>query len=222
MKKLPVRYDILHCLRKKKGSIRTRQFYGVRRWKRVAAVITLSLMFSMLLSSCATAPSNPDNLCSVFAQKRGWKKHAERAQDKWGSSVPVMMAIMHQESRYVDNARPPRKRFLGIPLWRISSSYGYAQAKDSTWKWYKDSTGRRWADRDDFDDAIDFIGWYNRQTNKQNGIALTDTYSLYLAYHEGHGGFRSGSYKQKEWLLNVAAKVRDRANLFSRQLRSCK
>jgi len=190
--------------------------------KRVLTSCVLPLLCIMCLVSCVSPPSNPENLCSIFDQKRSWRKHAERAQRQWGSPVPVMMAIMYQESRFVDDARPPRRRFLGIPLWRKSSSYGYAQAKDGTWGWYKDSTGKRWADRDDFDDAIDFIGWYNRQTKKQNGIALTDTYSLYLAYHEGHGGFRSGSYKKKAWLLNVAASVRERASRYSQQLNACR
>lgn len=189
--------------------------------------ICLWVTLSLLLGACATAPpSNPDNLCSIFDEKDGWfggwYQDAQRSERRWGSPIPVMMAIMYQESRYVDDAKPPRKRFLGIPLWyRISSSYGYSQAKDDTWRWYERSVGRN-ADRDDFDDAIDFIGWYNRQSNRENGISITDTYSLYLAYHEGHGGYRSGSYRNKDWLLKVAASVRDRASRYSQQLSSCK
>lgn len=178
------------------------------------------------MAGCVSPPSNPDNICSIFDEKsgwfRGWYKDAKDSERRWGSPVPVMMAIMYQESRFVDDARPRRARVLGIPMWwRISSSYGYSQAKDDTWRWYERSVGRN-ADRDDFDDAIDFIGWYNRQSHETNGIALTDTYSLYLAYHEGHGGYRSGSYKNKDWLLGVAASVRDRAAKYSAQLSSCK
>lgn len=183
--------------------------------------IVILCLTALLMSSCATPPSNPENLCSIFTQKRGWHKDALRAEKRWGSSPAVMMAIMYQESRYIDDAKPPRKRFLGIPLWRVSSSYGYSQAKDGTWDWYERSVGRN-GDRDDFDDAIDFIGWYNKQSNQMNGIALTDPYSLYLAYHEGHGGYRAGSYRQKAWLLDVAGSVRDRAARYGQQLRSCK
>ena len=180
----------------------------------------------MLFQSCASAPSNPHNLCSIFAEKRSWLgswyEDAKKSERRWGSPIPVMMAIMFQESSYIDDARPRRARFLGIPLWwRISSAYGYSQAKTDTWHWYERSVGRN-ADRDDFDDAIDFIGWYNRQSYEQNGIALNDSYALYLAYHEGHGGYRAGSYNSKQWLLDVAASVRDRANTYSQQLSSCK
>ncbi len=76
--------------------------------------------------------------------------------------------------------------FWVFPLWRKSSSYGYAQAKDETWRWYERSIGKN-RDRDDFSDAIDFIGWYNNQSVRTLGISRTDTFSLYLAYHEGHG-----------------------------------
>ena len=185
---------------------------------------TAALLFALTtLAACANRPpDNPADLCSIFQQKRGWEKHARRAEQRWGSSDPTMMAIMKQESAFIDNARPPRMRFLGIPLWwRKSSSYGYSQAKDATWRWYERSVGRN-ADRDDFDDAIDFIGWYNHQSHRTNGIAKHDTYSLYLAYHEGHGGYRKKSYRNKQWLLKVAARVRDQAARYQKQYARCR
>jgi len=188
---------------------------------RISVRLFMALLLSMAIVGCSSAPpSNPNDICSIFKQKRGWKKHAKRAEKRWGSPVPVMMAIMKQESSFVDDAKPGRVRFLGLPLWRKSSAYGYSQAKDGTWRWYEKSVGRN-GDRDDFDDAIDFIGWYNHQSNKANGISKSDTYSLYLAYHEGHGGYRSGSYKKKKWLTGVAAKVRDQAARYSAQYKKC-
>lgn len=184
------------------------------------------LILVLFVQGCVSPPSNPHNLCSIFDEKTrwfgSWYEDAKKSETRWGSPIPVMMAIMYQESRFVDDARPRRVRFLGVPLWwRISSSYGYSQAKTDTWRWYERSVGRN-ADRDDFDDAIDFIGWYNRQSYEQNGISLSDTYSLYLAYHEGHAGYRAESYKNKDWLIDVAASVRDRANTYNQQLSSCK
>jgi len=188
---------------------------------RISVRLFMALLLSMAIVGCSSAPpSNPNDICSIFKQKRGWKKHAKRAEKRWGSPVPVMMAIMKQESSFVDDAKPGRVRFLGLPLWRKSSAYGYSQAKDGTWRWYEKNVGRN-GDRDDFDDAIDFIGWYNHQSNKANGISKSDTYSLYLAYHEGHGGYRSGSYKKKKWLTGVAAKVRDQAARYSAQYKKC-
>ncbi len=91
----------------------------------------------------------------------------------------------------------------------------------STWKSYKRSAGRYGADRDDFADAIDFIGWYNDQSNRRSGIARNDAYRLYLAYHEGQGGYNRGTYRNKQWLINVARKVQRRASTYRQQLLAC-
>jgi hypothetical protein len=185
--------------------------------------ISMLGMFSVL-AACATAPPKDlDNVCAIFDDKKGWYKDARAAEKAWGTSIPVMMAIVHQESRFVANAKPPRKRILGfIPGARPSNSYGYSQALASTWKSYERSAGRYGADRDKFSDAIDFVGWYNHQSYKRNGIARNDGYHLYLAYHEGHGGYERGSYKSKAWLQGVARKVSDRAARYDRQLASCR
>lgn len=177
----------------------------------------------LLLGGCATAtPDNVDNVCSIFEQHSSWYKKAARSRDKWGSPIPVMMAIMHQESRFVARAKPPRKKIFGfIPGPRPSDSFGYSQALGSTWKAYKRDAGRYGADRDDFGDAIDFIGWYNYQSWKRSGIARNDPYHLYLAYHEGHGGYNRGTYRSKAWLQKVAGKVSRKSQTYQQQLQSC-
>lgn len=181
------------------------------------------LVFSVFVGACtSTPPSNTDNICDIFDEKDDWYDDARKASEKWGTSIPVMMAIMHQESRFRSKARPPRTKILWVfPGPRPSSAYGYSQAKTSTWDWYKDKAGAWGADRDDFDDAIDFIGWYNSVSYKKNGIKRNDTYHLYLAYHEGHGGFNRRTYKKKKWLTDVAHKVSARAKRYDAQLKRC-
>lgn len=184
----------------------------------------LSLAVLLLLAvGCTTSqPSNTENICAIFSEKRGWYDDAADARDEWGSPIAVMMAIMHQESRFDAKAKPPRKKIFGfIPGPRPSDAYGYSQALESTWDGYKRSAGRYGADRDDFGDAIDFIGWYNYQSYKRSGISRSDPYRLYLAYHEGHGGYNRGSYRSKDWLVGVARKVERRAGTFQSQLNSC-
>jgi hypothetical protein len=105
---------------------------------------------------------------------------------------------------------------------RQSSAYGYAQALDGTWDWYRKETGKRGAKRDRFGDAVDFMGWYMNESNKRNGIAKNDAYNQYLAYHDGHTGFRRGTYRRKAWLVRVAGSVQDRAILYSSQLSRCR
>lgn len=188
---------------------------------RFLPVLTTALI-CLLVASCSTSPPrNPANACSVFEEKDDWFDAAKDAEKRWGTPVQVTMAIMYWESRFVDDAKPARKRFLGIPLWRPSSAYGYAQAKDETWDWYRDKSGNFWASRTDFDDAVDFIAWYCHQSHEKLGISKWDTYKQYLAYHEGQGGFARGSYRKKGWLINRAREVEATAQRYATQLNAC-
>ena len=177
----------------------------------------------MLMVSCTSAPpENRENICAIFREKGGWYKDAKASQRRWGTPIPVMMSFIYQESRFQARAKPPRKKIFGIiPGRRPASAYGYAQATNATWDGYKKSTGSWGADRNKFDDAIDFIGWYNDQSYRKNKIQKTDASNLYLAYHEGQGGFAKKSYRGKTWLKNVAKKVADRSSTYAGQLKSC-
>jgi hypothetical protein len=181
------------------------------------------LMFVGFLSGCATSPpSNPNNICNIFDEKPDWYKAAKKSENKWGSPVPVMISIMYQESQFVQKAKPPRTKILWIfPGPRASSAYGFAQVKSDTWDDYQRDAGGIWARRDNFADAVDFIGWYNYQSQKRSKIKLNDGYGLYLAYHEGHGGYNKKTYNSKAWLRATAQKVANRAAEYSRQLKQC-
>lgn len=182
----------------------------------------LCICAALLLAGCATTPpKNPDNICSIFKDKDDWYDAALKSKKRWGTPIHVQMAIMHQESRFIHDAKPPRESFLGIPLWRKSSAYGYAQVKDDTWDWYKEKAGGWGADRDEFEDAIDFVGWYTYTTHKMLGISKWDAKNQYLAYHEGHGGYKRRTYRSKGWLINVANKVDSQARRYSSQLKGC-
>jgi len=191
---------------------------------RLAIVLILSvLLTTALLSACATnPPKDTENLCRIFEEKSRWYKAARKSQDAWGTPIHVQMAIIYQESTFRHDARPPRNKLLGfIPWTRKSDAYGYAQVKDATWDWYREKTGRRFADRDDFDDAIDFVGWYTSYSQQTLGISKWDPYNQYLAYHEGHGGWKRKTWASKDWLVGTARTVEHRAREWGAQLRRC-
>lgn len=190
----------------------------MRRW-----LYLLTMMPLIILAGCAsTPPSTAEDICEIFDEQRGWYRSARRAENRWDISIPVLMAFSFQESSYQSRARPERTRLLGfIPWRRPSTAYGYAQALDGTWQEYQRATGRARARRTNFGDAMDFIGWYNRRAADQLGLPGDDAYSLYLAYHEGPGGFRRGTYRNKTWLQNAARRVQQRASQYERQLQGC-
>ena len=182
------------------------------------------LLGTVLLVGCATSPpANVENACYIFQEKPDWFDASLDVEKRYGLPIQVQLAIMRQESSFKHDAAPPRDTLLGIPMWwRISSAYGYAQAKDSTWDWYKDKTGRWFASRENYADAVDFMGWYTSISQRTLGISKWDAYNQYLAYHEGHGGWKKKSYNKKQWLIGVAKKVERNAQMYGAQLKNCK
>jgi hypothetical protein len=168
-----------------------------------------------------SAPDNLDNACAILDQRPTYLRAFRATERRWGVPIPVQMAIIYQESKFVGNARTPHEYALGIiPLGRQSSAYGYSQALDGTWSEYVRSQGR--GRRDDIFDAADFMGWYMAQTTAELGIPLDDTENQYLAYHEGRTGYARQSYLEKAWLMRVAADLDERAEMYARQLSSCR
>ncbi len=182
--------------------------------------ISTLLLLTLYLSGCATAPpKQPDDICKIFEEKEDWYFDAKDAQEKWGSPKHVLMAMMYQESSFKHDAAPPMEYFLGfIPIGRASDAYGYSQAKTMTWEDYTRETDNGGADRDDFDDAIDFMAWFVWKTHQVNGVSKWDAYAQYLNYHEGWGGFKRGTHNNKKWLLAVANKVKQRAGRYGVQV----
>jgi len=134
----------------------------------------------------------------------------------------VQLAIMYQESHFASDAQPPRDKLFGVVPWvRPTRAYGFAQVKDKTWEWYQLKTGNQNANRNDFNDAIDFIAWYINQSSKHSGIDKSDAHNQYLDYHEGHGGFNKQNYSAKPWLIKIARSVNDNAKRYKRQHKQC-
>jgi hypothetical protein len=185
--------------------------------------LIIGLLLTIPLVGCTTAPpKNTTDICEIFKEKDDWWDAASDMQDKWGTPVHVVMAMMYQESSFKADAAPPMRWFLGfIPYGRASSAYGYSQAKTVTWNDYVRETGNSWSDRDNFDDAIDFMGWFTAKTHRINKVSKWDAKNQYLNYHEGWGGYRNKSYNSKGWLVKVANKVDQRAKTYGQQLRRC-
>lgn len=188
--------------------------------------LILALAAFALLSSCgarySSAPRNLDNACSIVSERPSYLRAFKRTERKYGVPVPVLMAIIYQESKFISNNRPPHRYALGvIPIGRQSSALGYSQALDGTWEEYQRLTGRRSASREKIEDATEFMGWYMTQTVAETGVAINDTRNQYLAYHDGRSGYLRGTWRSKRWLIRIADEVAGRAVTYDRQLKAC-
>ena len=189
-------------------------------------VVGCALIVLLAVGSCASKPKGPpesvDNICTIFAERPEWRATVEASALRWGAPVDVQMAILWQESGFRPKARAPKRYLAGFVPWgRASSAYGYAQAIDGTWDWYRQETGNRGARRSDFEDAADFVGWYMAKTLVLNNVPMRDAYHQYLNYHEGHTGYRRGDWQNKDWLKAAANRVASQAALYRMQLASC-
>jgi len=186
------------------------------------------ILLLVLVASCGgrssgPAPGNLDDACVILKERPQYGRAFRAAERRWGIPVHVQMATIYQESKFDAEARTPFRWTLGvIPMGRMSSAYGYSQALDGTWDEYREETSKYRARRNDIHDATDFMGWYMDKSTEILGISKHDVRSQYLAYHEGRGGYRRGSYRGKAWLLRVADKTAARARTYEAQLRSCR
>ncbi|MES2665357.1 MAG: lytic transglycosylase [Pseudomonadota bacterium] len=182
----------------------------------------------LFLASCGgggnfSAPKDLDDACAIVKQRPQYLSAMRATERKWGIPVHVQMATIYQESKFIGNARTPHRFALGvIPMGRQSTAYGYSQALNGTWEEYQQSERRGGAKRDRISDAADFMGWYMNESTQRLGISRQDAESQYLAYHEGRTGFVSQSYLAKPWLVEVAAGVGARSEMYRAQLQGCR
>lgn len=186
--------------------------------------ILFLLLFCLVLSSCKKEPpQNVENICSIFKQYPKWYWDAQSVEKHWDLPIPVLMAIIYQESKFNASAKPPRRKLLYVIPWtRPTSAYGYSQALKTTWGNYKKNDHHTFVSRDSFSDAADFIGWYSNVAHRKAHISKSNAYQLYLAYHEGIGGYSRRTYLKKKWLIYVAMKVQTRSMVYDSQLKRCK
>ena len=184
--------------------------------------IFTTLLLGLILQSCmATPPQNPDNICLIFEEKKSWYKAVMRSEKRWKIPPYVLMSFVYQESSFQSDAKPERTKLLWVIPWkRKSTAVGYSQALNMTWEDYKEETGNTRANRKNFKDSADFIGWYASK-GYYHGFDRLDARSLYLAYHEGYGGFKKKSYRKKPWLIKVADRVQTRSTKYQQQYWGC-
>jgi hypothetical protein len=191
-------------------------------------LIVVAVVATVVASSCATTPQ-PDSAqiadaCKLLTDNKAWYKSLRASAKEWGAPMGYQLAVIRQESTFDRKAKAPRgeRKWFGLVQGdRLSSAEGYSQALDATWEMYKDKTGNSGADRRNFKDSVDFIGWYFNTTGQRTGVGQYDYKAHYLAYHEGQSGYLQGSWKNKQWLIQTADRVASAAARYEGQISDC-
>ncbi len=179
------------------------------------------LLILLLISACSSIPKNTQNSCEIFEERYLWYKHARASYKKWGAPIYIQLAFIKKESDFNWLAKPPRvKLFKVIPFKRPSSSFGYSQAVEGTWRQYKRETGNKLATRARFKDSVDFIGWYVNKTTTLLKIPKNDAYRQYLAYYNGWGDYKN--YSKDKKAIIYARSVKETASKYRKQLTLCR
>jgi|TARA_B100001964_G_C13949805_1_gene472785 hypothetical protein len=191
-------------------------------FNRIKTNLLYFVIFS-LLTSCATAPKNTQDACSIFSERYFWYKYAKKSSEEYDVPIHIILAFVKKESDFRKWARPARtKLFKIIPYKRPSSSLGYSQAVKKTWELYKKDTNNKFALRTRFKDSVMFVGWFINKTHQVNKIPLNDPYRQYLNYYLGWGSYAKKNYKTHKDAIIFAKAVKKQSNVYRKQLKSCK
>lgn len=176
------------------------------------------VLASLVITSCSekTKVEPKMSACEILNNNPSWGKSLKKAENSYKLPPAFAMGVMYQESRFKSDAKA-----VG------SSAYGYAQAIDSTWKHFQEDVKAN-AKRDNFNDSIQFMGWYMAQLAKSAKLKMTESENLYMAYMLGATGFKrykAGTFKNKAKLVEdkkLAEKVKNFTKLYKSQLKKCK
>ena len=164
-----------------------------------------------------------NNACKMLKENPDWYLSLKASEEKWKTPIHIQLGMIRQESAFKHNAKPKRpNRWHEFGDNFSSTAKGYSQALNGTWDHYLKSTRGALKSRSSFKDATDFIGWYNSKSKNNNNISLDDPKQLYLAYHEGRGGYKRKTYNSKPSLIKVARKVEKQAKDYGWQLKQCR
>jgi len=189
---------------------------------KVTLVIALCSVIYFGFLKASSPPKDQYHICKLFKHHPTWYWAAKDAQKKWDVPISTQMAIIRQESHFRADAQTPRTHLLGFIPWRHeTTASGYTQAVDETWRLYLREEKKRSASRANFANATDFIGWYAHRIHLMTNVMPSDTYAIYLAYHEGVEGFVKRTYEKKSWLKSIARNVSAQANIYHAQLLHC-
>ncbi|WP_286239922.1 hypothetical protein [Neptuniibacter halophilus] len=165
----------------------------------LTAMLTL-----LMLAGCSGSPEKPSHhiqICEELDDEERWLEPVVINQQRYGTPMALSLAL------------------LELPLSDLDKKHVRPRAAD--WDEYRIRSERWDASPYMPEDAVDFIGWFSRQSRDRNGISWDDAASHYLALRLGHGGLHRLEPGQFPELQRQAEAVAQRATRWNRELQGC-
>ena len=181
---------------------------GRRRW--IGAGL-LAALLALLVAACApSVPDRQQDLCAIFQQHPDWYDYAKDAEDEWGVPAPHPHGLRPPRIELPQRcAAAPQVRPLDHPVGpRVFRQGIRAGAGPCLERTTRPSAARSSAAARTWKTPSTSSAGTTTRTSRQLGIAKTDAYNLYLAYHEGprrlperrlEGEAQAAEHRQPGW-----------------------
>lgn len=166
---------------------------------RVFSLIIISLLFTGCFGSGAK-PIEPD-ICEVLDENDEWLQPIADAQSTYGTPVSLTLSLLEQ------------------PLSNLDKHHVLPRTSD--WDEYRVRTENWAASPQNIHDAVDFIGWFSRESVIKNQISWENVSAHYLAYRLGHGGYYRYDVLKYPELQIQAKQVEKRSFRWQQSLQRC-
>ncbi|MFW1677427.1 hypothetical protein ACFVYJ_06540 [Pontibacter sp. JAM-7] len=159
------------------------------------------LLTSLLLTACSSQPIAPPSICDELDDNDEWLQPLLQTRARYGTPVALSLALLEQPLSVTDKAN--------------------VRVRTPDWDEYRVRSENWGADIRSVTDAVDFVGWFSKETVNRNQIGWQDYRQHYLALRLGHGGlvrFQPDKYPE---LDRQAQGVGRQAARWDKELSSC-
>ena len=184
-------------------------------------VISISTLIASL-SGCAPPTDNQANNACEFLSHNPYHLQSIVSVTNDPRTQARILATINIESGHHAYARPVDTWYLKpyIAKRYHSSSQGYAQSTDATWRdasrYYRRSMYRL-----SYYDNLLFIKWYYQTRLRYISKTDMNEENLYLIYHEGPSGYKRYKARQKSVPVRTAKRFSSLSNTMTKELVEC-
>ncbi|MGB0206143.1 MAG: hypothetical protein ACPF9K_14030 [Neptuniibacter sp.] len=164
---------------------------------------SLFLLVAASLSGCFGSGSKSEpSICQLLEENEEWAQPLVLAQNKYGTPLSLTLVLLEQ------------------PLSELDKQH--IQPRSADWDEYRIRSENWGASQKSPYDAVDFIGWFSRESLKRNKISWNDVSAHYLSYRLGHGAYHRFEPEKYPELVQQAERIEQKSNLWQQQLKNCK